>query len=237
MLDDKIVNKEFKVSDATLDIEREINKSISELIQLLSLYRPEVILKKFSEEEIGRLFSNKILGIWDSNELNRYTEYIQSLLVSTSIEFKNSKLEEDDFENLKNHLDRIFKLTDNYWFTFKIIDSHTEIEKDSNLSLDIIEAQFMYRVRGDRYPVLDKEYFQLLLEPHEDIFKEIFQLSIESIISGFEALKKSLYDNFNRIPIEILKEWKRFNELSEKKQKEYFEKKNQMRNLFVLVSY
>ena len=85
MLDDKIVNKEFKVSDATLDIEREINKSISELIQLLSLYRPEVILKKFSEEEIGRLFSNKILGIWDSNELNRYTEYIQSLLVSTSI--------------------------------------------------------------------------------------------------------------------------------------------------------
>lgn len=225
MLDDKVVNKEFKVSDATLDIEREINKLISELIQLLSLYRPEVILKKFSEEEIGRLFSNKILGIWDSNELNRYTEYIQSLLVSTSIEFKNSKLEEDDFENLKNHLDRIFKLTDNYWFTFEIIDGHTEIEKDSNLSLDIIEAQFMYRVRGDRYPVLDKEYFQLLLEPHEDIFKEIFQLSVESIISGFEALKKSLYDNFNRIPIEILKEWKRFKELSEKKQKEYFEKK------------
>ena len=65
MLDDKIVNKEFKVSDATLDIEREINKLISELLELLSLYRPEVVLKKFSEEEIGRLFSNKILGIWD----------------------------------------------------------------------------------------------------------------------------------------------------------------------------
>ena len=65
MLDDKIVNKEFIVSDATLDIEREINKLISELLELLSLYRPEVVLKKFSEEEIGRLFSNKILGIWD----------------------------------------------------------------------------------------------------------------------------------------------------------------------------
>ncbi len=72
MLDDKIVNKEFKVSDATLDIEREINKLISELLELLSLYRPEVVLKKFSEEEMGRLFSNKILGIWDSNELHRY---------------------------------------------------------------------------------------------------------------------------------------------------------------------
>lgn len=225
MLDDKIVNKEFKVSDATLDIEREINKLISELLELLSLYRPEVVLKKFSEEEIGRLFSNKILGIWDSNELHRYTEYIQSLLVSTSMEFKNSKLEEDDFKTLKNHLDRIFELTDNYWFTFETIDSHTEIEKDSNLSLDIIEAQFMYRVRGDRYPVLDKEYFQLLLEPHEDMFKELFQLPVESIIGGFEALKKSLYDDFNRIPIEILKEWERFKVLSEKKQKEYFEKK------------
>ncbi|RGZ20604.1 hypothetical protein DW997_09420, partial [Veillonella sp. AM51-8BH] len=94
----------------------------------------------------------------------------------------------------------------------------------------------MYRVRGDRYPVLDKEYFQLLLEPHEDIFKEIFQLSVESIISGFEALKKSLYDNFNRIPIEILKEWKRFKELSEKKQKEYFEKKESMWKRFKELS-
>ena len=51
MLDDKVVNKEFKVSDATLDIEREINKLISELIQLLSLYRPEVILKKLVKKK------------------------------------------------------------------------------------------------------------------------------------------------------------------------------------------
>lgn len=224
MLEDKIVKKEFKVSDATLDIECEINKLISELLKLISLYKPEVILKKFSEEEIGRLFSNKILGIWDSNELHRYTEYIQSLLVSTSLKFENLELEEDSFKNLKNHLDRIFELTDTYWFTFETSDSH--IEKDSTLSLDIIEAQFMYRVRGDRYPVLDKEYLQLLLEAHEDMFKELFQMSVESIISGFEALKKSLYDDFNRIPIEMLKEWKRFKDLSKKKQMEYFEKKD-----------
>lgn len=93
MLNDKIVNKEFKVSDATLEIEREINELISELLKLLSLYKPEVILKKFSEEEIGRLFRNKIQGIWDSNELHRYTEYIQSLLVSTSLKFENLELE------------------------------------------------------------------------------------------------------------------------------------------------
>ena len=43
MLNDKIVNKEFKVSDATLEIEREINELISELLKLLSLYKPEVI--------------------------------------------------------------------------------------------------------------------------------------------------------------------------------------------------
>lgn len=235
MLNDKIVNKEFKVSDATLEIEREINELISELLKLLSLYKPEVILKKFSEEEIGRLFRNKIQGIWDSNELHRYTEYIQSLLVSTSLKFENLELEEDSFKNLKNHLDRIFELTDTYWFTFKTSDSY--LEKDSTLSLDIIEAQFMYHVRGDRYPVLDKEYLQLLLEAHEDMFKELFQMSVESIISGFEALKKSLYDDFNRIPIEMLKEWKRFKDLSKKKQLEYFEKKIQMRRLFVLVSY
>ena len=68
------------------------------------MYKPEVILKKFSEEEIGRLFRNKIQGIWDSNELHRYTEYIQSLLVSTSLKFENLELEEDSFKNLKNHL-------------------------------------------------------------------------------------------------------------------------------------
>ena len=84
----------------------------------------------------------------------------------------------------------------------------------------------MYRVRGDRYPALDNEYFQLLLMPHEDLFEEIFEMSVESIISGFEALKKSLFDNFNSISIEMLKEWERFKSLSKKKQKEYFERKS-----------
>ena len=110
--------------------------------------------------------------------------------------------------------------------TFKLLDNSLQKEIAPDLSLDIIEAQFMYRVRGDRYPALDNEYFQLLLMPHEDLFEEIFEMSVESIISGFEALKKSLFDNFNSISIEMLKEWERFKSLSKKKQKEYFERKS-----------
>ena len=60
MFNDKIVNKQFKETDATIDIEYEINESITELIGFLSLYKPEAILKTFSEYEISRLFYNRI---------------------------------------------------------------------------------------------------------------------------------------------------------------------------------
>lgn len=226
MFNDKIVNKQFKETDATIEIECEINELITELIGFLSLYKPEAILKAFSEYEISRLFYNRMVEQWDINELHRYTEYIQSLFVSTSIKFQNLELEQENFTKLKLYIDRVFELIDKYWYTFKLLDSSLQKEIASDLSLDIIEAQFMYRVRGDRYPALDNEYFQLLLMPHEDLFEEIFEMSVESIISGFEALKKSLFDNFNSISIEMLKEWERFKSLSKKKQKEYFERKS-----------
>lgn len=148
----------------------------------------------------------------DANAIMRAQEYVQSILVSTEGQYKCSIPEEmqetiyeqiiDDF----NWLSR--KLQTFYFYWAAHIQKTTEISGDRLNNL--VEAQYMYWVRGNRYQIFELEPLKKLLPPHNAVLIELFGVSANDIISGLEKLRYSLSQGYADALMELGKEYECF---------------------------
>lgn len=132
-----------------------------------------------------------------SSDANAYIyaqEYVQSILISSENSYDSTMSDEDeaalyaqiliDFEDLYKELQLFYT----YWAAH--IQHETGI--DSNRLAEIVESQYMYWVRGNRYQIFELEPLKKLLPPHDSILQELFGVSAEDIIAGLEKLRYSL---------------------------------------------
>ena len=145
-------------------------------------------LNIFSESELST----------SANAIVRAQEYIQSILVSTVNTYDSSKAGDSqerlyaqivtDFETL--YKDFVFF----YYFWAAHIERSKGISRD-RLN-DIVESQYMYWVRGNRYQVFELEPLKKLLPPHDAVLQELFGVSANDIISGLAKLQYSLSQGY-----------------------------------------
>lgn len=143
------------------------------------------------------LFSEIQLYV-DGNAIVRAQEYVQSIIVSVPNEYNPSESDEDqqalyeeilsDYEYLSKEL-MVFYI---YW------SAHTEKTKGIHGERlnDIVESQYMYWVRGNRYQVFELEPLRDLLPPHDSVLQELFGVTATEIISGLEKLQYSLSQGY-----------------------------------------
>ena len=156
----------------------------------------------FSESEYTKEF----------NAVLRAQEYIQSVLVSEEIRHKCDVPEDiqealyeqviDDFNQLYSELQTFYF----YWAAY--IQKATKISDDRLHNL--VEAQYMYWVRGNRYQVFELEPLKKLLPPHNAVLRELFGVSSNDIIHGLEKLQHSLSQGYADAMMELAKEYDRF---------------------------
>ena len=129
-----------------------------------------------------------------ANSLIRAQEYVQSILVSTPNEYiasKENPEQETLYTQIINEFEELYKeFTFFYHYWAAHIEKNTNIEKDR--INDIVEAQMMYWVRGNRYQFFELEPIKYLLPPHDAILQELFGVSFADIISGLDKLRYSL---------------------------------------------
>lgn len=121
-------------------------------------------------------------------------EYVQSILISSENSYSATTSDKEeaalhaqilvDFENLYKELQLFYT----YWA------AHIQQESgiDNNRLTEIVESQFMYWVRGNRYQVFELEPLKKLLPPHDSVLQELFGVSAEDVIAGLEKLRYSL---------------------------------------------
>lgn len=178
------------------DIMNEINKKVTLIrdkvvrcdpIQLLSFSSDMgqmTFLNLFSEFKV---FSQDI-------PIARATEYIQSILVSSPKgELLNVKEDNSTFffEILKD-IEDLYTLVQDFYICWgsKLEDLIPNIDKD--MMKFLMEAQMQYIVRGQRYQVFEVEYYQNLLNIHDNVFIELFNLRTLDIVEGIKKLQYSL---------------------------------------------
>ena len=179
-----------------LEETQKVNEKISAIKEKILRCDPIQLLSFSSIQGLMpfvNLFSES-QGSFQDIPIARATEYIQSILVSAScnsLEYLDGDPSSLFFEILKD-IEELHSLIQNFYVCWiaKLEDLVPGTEND--ILKSIIEAQIMYLVRGHRYPVFEIEYYQKLLQEHDDIFKDVFGISSTDIINGISKLQYSL---------------------------------------------
>ena len=148
----------------------------------------------------------------DTNAIIIAQEYIQSILVSTENKHDPSMSNEEEdalYAQITDDFDALYKEL-MYFYHFWAANVQKTTEIDSARLNEIVEAQYMYWVRGNRYQIFELEPLKSLLPPHDEVLLELFGVSSADIIEGLEKLRYSLSQEYADAFMELGKEYKLF---------------------------
>lgn len=172
---------------------------------LLMYLRQKVLIFQiniFSESEYEK----------DANVLMRAQEYVQSIIVSTDSAYKCATpedVQETLYEQIIADFDQLYTdLQMFYLFWAAYAQEATGID-DKHLNT-LVESQYMYWVRGNRYQIYELEPIKRLLPPHDAVLQELFGVSAVDVISGLEKLRYALSQAFADAGMELGREYDRF---------------------------
>lgn len=173
----------------------EINKLIKKIRELIVSVEPLGLLNYCSgmfKTTCINTFSEYKLSV-DSLPTSRMAEYVQSILVSTK---SNDNYIEDEPEKvyyeIHSKIEKLYELIYIFLLSWiaKFEKEHPDVDKDIIKSL--VEEQLLFNVRGNRYQYLNNEYNKDLLLGHDQVFRELFDMSANEIIEGINKIEYCL---------------------------------------------
>ncbi len=147
----------------------------------------------------------------EANAILRAQEYVQSIIISSepNEEVVLSDDEEEKYFHKSLPNSKMYIMSFSY---FIIIGQHifktTEIS-DERLK-EIVEAQYMYWVRGNRYQIFELEPLKALLPPHNEVLQSLFGVTSDEVISGLEKLRYALSQGYADSFMELGEEYQAF---------------------------
>lgn len=148
----------------------------------------------------------------DATSCMRAQEYVQSVIISSECKCdlnQSNQEKEKTYAEIFSDFDAIYKeLLLFYVFWASHIQETSSI---NGKQLDeLVEAQYMYWVRGNRYQVFELEPLKALLPPHDSILVELFGVSASDIINGLEKLRYSLSQGYADAMMDLGKAYDEF---------------------------
>ena len=179
-----------KISQKILNIKQEILKC-----NPLSLLNYSSEMFKIRGLNLGTLFDDNFL-VCETDNLPPFiaTEYIQSVFVSSPYDDNktHSESETELYDKILFDLDELMSTIHSFYISWISKIKSDEDNINDEVTKLLLEEQLLFSVRGKRYQIYQKEYIEKLLLPHNDIFKELFNLSSTQIIDGVTKLEYAL---------------------------------------------
>lgn len=209
------------------EIKKEIDKSVVELTDKLKKHNPMELIYHIKSMEMIPTVSENDPGVMLFKTDNEYAimiEYFISLLTCITFDqFGNENIENGDINEIINAYHHI--QTEIYQYLILTINTPEYKEKHTDDETDYIINRFLFsNVRGKRYRCFERDYYNVLLLPHEKEIERIYQININDFYDGmFQIMDISLgsfldamnilddvfekYDNPEDVPFEIRKEF------------------------------
>lgn len=191
------------------DIARKV-KSFKEKVAQCNPYSLLMYLRSLASMGQLNIFS-EIEYSSDTNAIIIAQEYIQSILVSTENNYVPStpSTEEALYTQIIADFDELYE-DFKFFYLFWVAHVQESKEIDESYLNEIVETQYMYLVRGNRYQIFELEPLKSLLPPHEDVLLELFGVSSADVIEGLEKLRYSLSQGYADAIMELGKEFELF---------------------------
>ena len=166
---------------------------------------------------------SEIQSSLDDIILVRMTEYIQSILVSSSSNYIDASKDYDpsqEFFSIQSDITELYHLINQFYMSYGVTLKDRHPEWDEKLIMSVVESQILFNVRGQRYQTFEIEYLERLLSFQNNIFQQLFNMDASSIIEGIKKLQYSLSqgkpDTFNKFG-ELFDEFCEIEDIDEKK--------------------
>lgn len=125
--------------------------------------------------------------------VSRMTEYIQSVIVSTPTKYKETNRDQSkQFFKIKKDFEKLYRQIHIFYLALGAALEDMYPNYDEKTRRIMVESQFLYTVRGDRYQIFEVEYFEKLLRVHNDVFVQLFGMTSDEIIVGIKKLQHAL---------------------------------------------
>lgn len=185
-----------------------IDQSVARVRDLVKTFDPLLLLQcgffTFVRSAIGKTSESE----YEPEDIikHRMIEYIQSVIVSTPIQDDATGcFDQASWDKLYNC---IMELYSNLNLSYHISHSaHLKLNSDNydeNFDELFVTAQMLWTtVRGKRYQIYDIPHLESLLLPHDEIFKELFNVSISEFLAGLKRLQWNLTEGLPDAVIRI----------------------------------
>lgn len=180
------------LSDLLNETKTEINALIEEIKSKVVSVEPLSLLKYFHTMFcfLSLNITSELKLPFDDGVSLRMTEYVQSILVSVKSE--HTSVADNDlslfYAELQAQIEDLYYKIYAYYFYFFTINKRDDIYEE----LEMIEAQLDFHVRGNRYPIFEKQYLMYLLKNHNDEFQKLFGIGFQEIVNGITKIEYSI---------------------------------------------
>ena len=188
-------NKKKEIDSLILSIRERVSKCNP--IQLLSFASDVVLMSAMG-------ISSEIEVSPEVNRISRITEYIQSIFVSTENHYV--ECDEDpsaEFFAIQADVEKLYDLINEFYFYWGACLKDWYPEYNDDTIKEIVEAQMLYLVRGNRYQIHEIEYYEKLLNVHDNELRFVYGLSAIEILDGIKkiqyALSQGKFDYYNKL--------------------------------------
>ncbi len=190
-----------KLAGDFLEICKDINLRIARIREIISNYNPLSLLHRgyfcYATASIGKTSPTQFSH--DDNLSCRMVDYVQSIIVSTKINSDNKpEISQEKWDELFNEIKELYTILN---VTFHLAKScyleKTDPNYDKKEDNIFVLAQMNWAlVTGNRYYVYEIQHLKDLLLPHNEIFKNLFGITIEDFIDRIGRLGDSLVCGF-----------------------------------------
>ena len=190
---------------------KQIDGNVQKICSLVQRFHPLRLLHRgyfyYLEQHLGKPSefdhgSKEMIAV-------RMVDYIQSIIDSappTDVSINN--FDEDLWNELLKEVTNLYNILNLPFHVCRTAVQKTTL-KDYNPDFDgfYVQSQMLWTsVRCHRYFMHDMPHLYDLLTPHDDIFKEIFSISINEFLKGIEQIQFSLSEGFGK----VIKEYKEY---------------------------
>ena len=176
----------------------DIDSKINKICLLVREFHPLQLLKYGYE-----VFALKSIGKTAEAELDsgvaialRMVDYIQSIIVSSPKSDKpiTEQINEEKWKELHQEVEQLYYLLNtSYHISSTAHAKLSDNNYDDKYDAFYVKAQMLWaNVRGHRYSIHDIPHQRSLLLPHDNIFRELFRVSIGEFLDGIKQLQDSL---------------------------------------------
>jgi hypothetical protein len=165
-----------------------IDAQVLAIRDIVTRFEPLNLLQRAFWHQLSLMMDKRSESDYRADEIACVTvvEYIQSIIVSaTPSPSLEEHIPDDLWEDLVSKIVSLYTGLLTYYVCRSAYRQKTDPHYDEDLDAIRVQMEMFWPVvRGDRYTVHQLPYLTELLEPHDDIFHEIFGISVTGFVDG-----------------------------------------------------